>query len=310
MKLLNLNNVLDWNKEADLIDKNGIKYNCISSNVNLYQKQDGTKTHIKKDEIYIAKLDNNKNKNGTWLQDNDDNIDHIISHEEEAKNTQIQYLGIFVVVKKNQERWWWCEKYNHKKQNKKEIKCWEVVCNHVFCFDNIVNCITSPIFNGCPLCKAGSEYTNKVENFMEQVKIWVGYDFDDLFHDRLMNAAQDGDLERINYLVERRQVDKNEIKNKKEQMTLANALVCASAHAHLDVIQYFIQHNVDINSKNDYGDTPLIIASEYGHTYIVKWLIQNKANINIINCCGCTALTRALLANHSQIVKYLKNCDD
>jgi len=67
MKLLNLNNVLDWNKEADLIDKNGIKYNCISSNVNLYQKQDGTKTHIKKDEIYIAKLDNNKNKNGTWL---------------------------------------------------------------------------------------------------------------------------------------------------------------------------------------------------------------------------------------------------
>jgi len=145
---------------------------------------------------------------------------------------------------------------------------------------------------------------------MEQVKIWVGYDFDDLFHDRLMNAAQDGDLERINYLVERRQVDKNEIKNKKEQMTLANALVCASAHAHLDVIQYFIQHNVDINSKNDYGDTPLIIASEYGHTYIVKWLIQNKANINIINCCGCTALTRALLANHSQIVKYLKNCDD
>jgi|SRR5579883_130360 len=76
------------------------------------------------------------------------------------------------------------------------------------------------------------------------------------------------------------------------------ALVRASENGNLDVVQYLVQHGVNVDAKN----RALAFASQNGHFDIVKYLVENGANIHAYED---TALRWASSNGHLEVVKYL-----
>ena len=70
----------------------------------------------------------------------------------------------------------------------------------------------------------------------------------------------------------------------------------------LDKVKELVVNNIDVNTYDIYGITPLSIASKEGHLNIVKYLIKNGANVNATDIFGCTPL---IYATNLEIVKYL-----
>lgn len=92
--------------------------------------------------------------------------------------------------------------------------------------------------------------------------------------------------------------------------SLAVITGCSTIHSSArsgdrDAVQGFLKDGVDINSKNEAGNTPLIIASGYGHTSIVEYLLSKGADVNIKGQNGYTALMFAADQNHDAIVSIL-----
>ena len=71
-------------------------------------------------------------------------------------------------------------------------------------------------------------------------------------------------------------------------------LVNAVLDGNFEKVQLLLKKGVDINSKDEDGDTALMIASSEGHLEIVKLLLLRKgADVNIKNNDGKTALDLA-----------------
>jgi len=60
------------------------------------------------------------------------------------------------------------------------------------------------------------------------------------------------------------------------------------------VIRLFLNHKVNPNYQNKYGNTPLIVASDYGHDNVVKILLNKGADPNIENTNGWTPIDFAV----------------
>jgi len=83
------------------------------------------------------------------------------------------------------------------------------------------------------------------------------------------------------------------------------ALIMASFSGHFDTVKYLVEHNSEINEKDNDGFTALIWASRCGHFKIVKYLVQHNCLINEKTNYGNTALILASYYSHFKIVKYL-----
>ena len=80
----------------------------------------------------------------------------------------------------------------------------------------------------------------------------------------------------------------------------------ASIHNRIDVIEYLLEFDTDVNETNEEGDTPLFLASGYGNNRIVLLLIKHNANIHhIVN--GLSSLYIAADQGHLEIVHTLLN---
>ncbi len=62
---------------------------------------------------------------------------------------------------------------------------------------------------------------------------------------------------------------------------------------------------VDINTKNDYGDTVLMLAAARGYKDVVELLVASGAKVNINNNINRTALMQASSKGHIDIVRLL-----
>ncbi|WP_261378461.1 ankyrin repeat domain-containing protein [Paenibacillus agilis] len=89
------------------------------------------------------------------------------------------------------------------------------------------------------------------------------------------------------------------------------ALIPAAEHAHLDIIEYLVQHSdVDINHVNNLGWTALMEAIVLGsggeeHQRVVEMLIQYGADVNIPDIDGVSALEHAKSRGYDEIEKML-----
>ena len=66
-----------------------------------------------------------------------------------------------------------------------------------------------------------------------------------------------------------------------------------------------LNNGIDVNKKNNIGDTPLTIAAYQGHKKIVELLIANGADVNTKNNNGDNSLIIAAYQGHKEIVKQL-----
>jgi len=47
-----------------------------------------------------------------------------------------------------------------------------------------------------------------------------------------------------------------------------------------NIVKYLVEHDADVNKKNEYGEIPLIRACESRNENIINYLIEHGANIN------------------------------
>jgi len=82
-------------------------------------------------------------------------------------------------------------------------------------------------------------------------------------------------------------------------------IIEASKTGHEEIVNVLIEKGVDVNTKDEYGFTPLSYAALKGHEEVVDQLIENGADVNIKNDWGGTALAQAVFFGHIEIAKVL-----
>jgi ankyrin repeat protein len=82
-------------------------------------------------------------------------------------------------------------------------------------------------------------------------------------------------------------------------------LVLAAKRGYLKMAELLIQKGVDINGKDEYGDTPLSCAIRNYHFEIVVFLIEKGVDVNKKYGSGHTALYDAVKNKHCEIAKLL-----
>ena len=110
----------------------------------------------------------------------------------------------------------------------------------------------------------------------------------------LIWASENGHLEVVKYLVEKRGAD-----------VITNndgAVQWASENGHLEVVKYLINHGADARSSNNYA---VRNASVNGHLEVVKYLVEKcRADVRVNND---WAVRWASEDGHFEVVKYLIN---
>ena len=132
----------------------------------------------------------------------------------------------------------------------------------------------------------------------------------------LVDAAQNGNLEKVKTLIEKEGVDINA--KETETKFGFTALIAASnsfGYSNLEIVKYLISKGADINATTNYGVTALMMASLSGSLAVVKALVEGKkafisifskgADINAKDNKNRTALLDASITGHLEIVKYL-----
>ncbi|KAH0586575.1 hypothetical protein H2248_007800 [Termitomyces sp. 'cryptogamus'] len=83
------------------------------------------------------------------------------------------------------------------------------------------------------------------------------------------------------------------------------ALHFAAQRWNSSIVQLLLEHNVDVNVKDNDGKTALHLASENGDSKTVELLLEHKADVHVKDKDGKTALHFAGGSGFSQIVKLL-----
>jgi len=121
---------------------------------------------------------------------------------------------------------------------------------------------------------------------------------------KLVDAAEQGDLDQVKKLIEVQGVQVDEPGNASQ-----TALIWASYKGHLNVVKYLLEKGADVNHKETgHGKTALMMAAEAGNPDVVELLLQQKTEVSTVNKYGGTALMSAAQNGHTNIVAALLAC--
>ena len=88
---------------------------------------------------------------------------------------------------------------------------------------------------------------------------------------------------------------------------LSKAFICAGQLNHHDILQTLLDFGMNIDIKDNFGNTALIYASQYGHEESVRLLLYRNVNVNvnIQNKSGYSALMYASGNRYKNVVQLL-----
>ncbi|KAL6534744.1 putative E3 ubiquitin-protein ligase xbos32 [Orobanche gracilis] len=120
--------------------------------------------------------------------------------------------------------------------------------------------------------------------------------------ERLVSAARDGDIQEAKALLEY-----NPRLARYSTFGVRNSpLHYSAAQGHHEIVALLLESGVDVNLRNDRGQTALMQACQYGHWEVVQILILFKANIHRADYLnGGTALHLAALNGHFRCIRLL-----
>ena len=85
-----------------------------------------------------------------------------------------------------------------------------------------------------------------------------------------------------------------------------DALLRAARAGNADTVRSLLASpNVDVNGRDEHGNTSLIEAARFGHDEVVAALLSAKADANAKNDEGKTALMLAAEGGHDETVRVL-----
>ena len=116
----------------------------------------------------------------------------------------------------------------------------------------------------------------------------------------LYHAARDGDLARVQALVEHG-VDKDNIGGDYDR----TPLFIASWKGHLPVVRYLVEQGANMEKADQHGCNPVINASFSGHLGVVRYLLEQGADRDKVTTDGNTSLHYAARHGHLEIAKLL-----
>ena len=115
----------------------------------------------------------------------------------------------------------------------------------------------------------------------------------------LCNVCFSGDLNE--FLLEEKKLNIENIHY--EELRL---LHIAAKNTNIEIFNYLLSKNLDINSINQYAETPLHIACLAGNLQVIKLLLSNeKINTSKVDNFNRTAFYNACIVNNLEIIKYL-----
>ncbi|CAJ1958374.1 unnamed protein product [Cylindrotheca closterium] len=150
--------------------------------------------------------------------------------------------------------------------------------------------------------------TASVGGHVDAVQLLLEHGADPIHTDRdgltpLMNAAENGSVEIMKSLIDR--VDDQSYVNMMSN-TGFSALIIASAHGHLEAVEYLIASGSEIDAVYSNGVTALMYAAASGHASVMEALIgHGKASLDLKHTNGGTALLEAASSGMVEAIKVL-----
>lgn len=127
------------------------------------------------------------------------------------------------------------------------------------------------------------------------------YEWDGDEYTPLHYAAERGDLDLVEELVEERNVPVD-IKTSQSSIT---PLQCAAVKAHLKVVRYLVSKGADVQAKDGKGAYVLHYAASGGDVNIVEHLLDQGAKIDVTDRHGFTILHVTARFNKLKLAKYI-----
>ncbi|WVQ70104.1 uncharacterized protein L199_008329 [Kwoniella botswanensis] len=109
-------------------------------------------------------------------------------------------------------------------------------------------------------------------------------------------AASDGDLERVQYLIENEGFTPND-----KDSNAYTPMHAAASYAHLELLTYLLSKGGNINIPDDDGETPLFVVETLE---AARFLVENGVEVGWRNEDGLTAVDQ-LQEDHPEISSYL-----
>ncbi|KAG8762584.1 hypothetical protein FRC15_008436 [Serendipita sp. 397] len=88
-------------------------------------------------------------------------------------------------------------------------------------------------------------------------------------------AASDGELERVQYLIEEEGISPNA-----PDPNTYTPMHAAASYGHINVLEYLVSKGGDVNITDEDGDTPLYTVESME---VAKWLVDNGAIVERVN---------------------------
>lgn len=79
----------------------------------------------------------------------------------------------------------------------------------------------------------------------------------------------------------------------------------AAKYGDLEVVEYLVEKGANVNEKDDDGYTPLHVAAKKGYLEIVEYLVEKGAKINEKDKSAKTPLQLAYDNGNQEVVNYL-----
>ncbi|XP_055514732.1 ankycorbin-like isoform X2 [Leucoraja erinacea] len=125
---------------------------------------------------------------------------------------------------------------------------------------------------------------------------WSKYD------EKLLQAVAACDAEKVASLL-----NKRTLLTTKLDIEGQSAYHLAAIKGHVDCLEVFLAHGVDVTALDGSGMNALHLATKHGHHQCVKRLLQEKCPVNAVDCMGRIALHYAALSGNFSCVQTL--CD-
>lgn len=119
-------------------------------------------------------------------------------------------------------------------------------------------------------------------------------------HTPLTYACKKNDTNLLNLLLQYPQLNVNST-----NALGKTPLYIACLHGNFDIVKILLLHNANINYHNKTGESALWAACKYGYSNIVDLLIQNNVDVNNTNSNGDSPLWAAMTSKNISIVKLL-----